>query len=244
MRPDMKKVLTERPRSGSWQGQRRVRAPSVRLWDGEDGYEDAEHPGRPRRTRHFDDLLGPLRKWLRRQVGRPWNTVWSEICATVDAHSVSGQHLREHVRWEVATAVRMNPRGQAWHQGGASWQQGRVDGLYVHPRHGLLCWQEPDRSRWKRPPEVEDPRLVPLGEGRFHQQIAGLWFEVHTQDPGRSQLNPTVPRLRWRGRELQIVGKRQLSGAELRAAGRVNGEEAQVTVARPAGQMRALSKYR
>lgn len=222
MRSDMKKVLTERPRHGSWQGQRRVRAPAARLWDGEDGFEDAEHPGRPLRTRYFSDLIGPLRKWLRRQVGRPWDKVWSEICAQVDAESVSGLHLRDHVRWEVNTAVQMDERGVALSRVASRYRGARIDGLYVHPRHGLLCWQEPDRSRWERRAEPQDPCLRELGAGRFQQQIDGLWFEVQTRNLGPLKAGPTVPGIHWKGRELQIISKRQLSGAELRGAGLVN----------------------
>lgn len=222
MRADMKQVLIERPRYGSWHGQRRLGKPSVRLWDGEDGFEDAEQPGRPLRTRSFSDLLGPLRKWLRRQVGRPWNTVWSEICAQVDATSVSGQHLREHVRWEVELHVRMDAHGVALRTTTSGWRPQRVDGLYVHPRHGLLCWQERDRSRWRRHEPAQDPALQHLGNGRFHQQIHGIWYELETGKLGPLKPDSTVPTLLWQGRTLKVLSKRQLGGAELRAAGRAN----------------------
>ena len=34
-------------------------------------------------------MLGPLRRYLRKQVGRPWDKVWSEITVTLDSRSLT-----------------------------------------------------------------------------------------------------------------------------------------------------------
>jgi hypothetical protein len=51
--------------------------------------------------KEFSDLLGPLRRYLRKQVGRPWDKLWSEITQTLDSRSLTGQHIFDHIRWEV-----------------------------------------------------------------------------------------------------------------------------------------------
>ena len=43
------------------------------------------------------DLLGPLRRWLRAQVGWPWNDVYSEACAVIHPDN----YVRVHVKTDV-----------------------------------------------------------------------------------------------------------------------------------------------
>lgn len=67
--------------------------------------EDAEEPGSValgghytgRQYRDFPDKLGPLRRWLEAQVGRPWNNVRSEIIARFDSSTLAGRHALGHM---------------------------------------------------------------------------------------------------------------------------------------------------
>ena len=109
MRKDFIKVLTERPRAG---GNRN--APNLerldnltRNWEDYDetGALNRNGLGRKKRywrdSKEFTDLLSPLKRYIASNVGRPWDDVYSEICATLKANSVQGNHLREHVSWMV-----------------------------------------------------------------------------------------------------------------------------------------------
>src|SRR5678815_2009635 len=40
--------------------------------------------------RGFHDKLGPARRWLRSQVGRPWDKVQSELFARFDSRTTAG----------------------------------------------------------------------------------------------------------------------------------------------------------
>ena len=76
MREDMLKVIVERPRRRST---KRVLPSVTRLRDDLDG------PARlGMRTgydyRELNESLGPLRRHLEAQVGRPWNKAFGEIC--------------------------------------------------------------------------------------------------------------------------------------------------------------------
>jgi hypothetical protein len=129
MRRDMARVIIERPRDGGAP----ARAPRTRV-DFEDVSERAPMKPRPMDRKSQTDLWGPLRRFLRANVGRPWNTVWSEICEQADHRSVAGMHLRGHVHDLVETRPMM--RGKTAYSS-TGRQLGR--GFYVDPRTGLLC---------------------------------------------------------------------------------------------------------
>src|SRR5579872_2309186 len=98
MRDDMAKVVTERPRRGHAERSKkwgcRLNPKDCDL----DDYGARRAPIASRRqygwnSKEFSDLLGPLRRYLHAQVGRPWDKVWSEITETLDNRSLTGQHI-------------------------------------------------------------------------------------------------------------------------------------------------------
>jgi hypothetical protein len=64
----------------------------ARLRNGDDP-EDGPTPGRERVPRWFHDKLGPVRRWLARQVGRPWDNVRADIFARFDTRTTAGRHI-------------------------------------------------------------------------------------------------------------------------------------------------------
>lgn len=94
----MHKVIVERPRFGG-HGARKGRRPR--------DLEDLPVKLGMRRPygyygKELSDHLGPLRRYLRKQVGRPWNKVYSEICAELRRGHPLHDHLRRHV-FEIVT---------------------------------------------------------------------------------------------------------------------------------------------
>jgi hypothetical protein len=131
MRSDMDKVIVERPRHGS-----RMRGPGK-------GYRRAfarcaweDQPKREKirldRSKHLNEHLGPLRRYLRSQVGRPWSKVHAEICARISRDSAVQDHVRDHVDDYVETQVEYI-NGVACHAAG--WRIGRplLSLFYVCP---------------------------------------------------------------------------------------------------------------
>ena len=53
----------------------------------------------------LNEHLGPLRRYLDSQVGRPWDKVFSEICAHIDRSSAVQDHVRDHVEDYVTVHV-------------------------------------------------------------------------------------------------------------------------------------------
>ena len=107
MRSDMAKVIVERPRIGSsMRGKSKGYRRSLQRLDHEklpskEGIK-RRHLGH---RKWLNEHLGPLRRYLDSQVGRPWNKVFSEICAHINRSSAVQDHVRDHVADYVATNV-------------------------------------------------------------------------------------------------------------------------------------------
>lgn len=105
MRPDLGKVLTEKPRRGSGSKNNKTRFR-------ENGYDDREAAeekyslpkigkmlmhnrdnGPWDETKEFTDVLGPLKKWAEAQVGRNWDKVYSEIRKTMPNNNMQNHHI-------------------------------------------------------------------------------------------------------------------------------------------------------
>jgi hypothetical protein len=145
MREDMDKVIVERPRLGGGRG-RSGRPPR----DLEDQPRFLGMRRQAKLTGDFKTLnenLAPLRRYLGRQVGRPWNKVYGEISARIDRSNAVQAHVLTHLDqmihrtvWKVA-ATPAAPCGLMFHRvsffhGG---QQAVDEGdLYVDPDDGLI----------------------------------------------------------------------------------------------------------
>jgi hypothetical protein len=143
MREDMFKVIVERPRLG------RSMRKMNRMRSKEAGENQPSKIGVRRqrghnrtRTKHLNENLAPLKRYLGKQVGRPWNKVYSDICANLSPGNVVQQHVLEHLGDFVLQPV--IGRNGEWVWGNRFWMrfEPRPGQMYVHPRDGLL-------KRWK-----------------------------------------------------------------------------------------------
>lgn len=215
MREDMARVIVERPRIGGESG-RKNRAGALKGRAGllED-LPKQEGMGRPHVLsgdyKSLNENLSPLRRYLERQVGRPWNKVYSEISRHLRADNTVQQHVRDHIADFVAVKPRRRS-GPFFAAGfrGALWFQP----LYVDPKDGLLKRTDrlPEaralRRARKEPPAPPD--RIALTPERELRRIDGLWFEVTFAQ----SLEPECPEIH--------AGKRALARRELRRYGLSN----------------------
>jgi hypothetical protein len=174
MRSDMDKVIVERPRLGSRQKARKGYRKKWQRFTAED-YPQREsifaHKGR---TKFFNEHLGPLRRYLRKQAGRPWNKVFAEICKNLRCDSVVQSHVRDHLYDFVAVNV-VEIDGVMCY--GDGWKRGlpldvrRWTILYVCPSTGILRVAEP------RAPLPPTNRICVDASLQYHR-IHGRWWEV------------------------------------------------------------------
>lgn len=213
MRKDMAKVIVERPRQGrSAAGLRAGRSRALVDDDGEIvRAKGAREPaGRAQKTKSLNETLNPLRRYLESQVGRPWNTVYSEIAAHLKPTSTVQQHVRDHVEDFVAVKTRM--------RGGEVYVVGRWDGetklaggfqrLYVHPRTGLLRRNEKRLARGRMARELREAAAAEratrmreidtqtqahrFGEDWWEVKLAEIEWVRRKDENGRMQAYPKL----------------------------------------------------
>src|SRR5262245_37665130 len=116
MRDDFHKVVIERARGGSSNPSRKTGWSVGRAqFDPENEYA---LPNRESMSwtrygdKHFSDHLSPLRRFLDKQVGRPWRTIEGLVRKALDTRTLIGRHLWSHAQQMVELDVRMSPDGR------------------------------------------------------------------------------------------------------------------------------------
>lgn len=239
----MHTVVVERPRAGrSWAG----RFPRPKIpFDDLPIFEDIKRPHTHRK--HFTDLLGPLRRWLQAQLGRPWSDVYSEACAVIKPDSVVRAHIKTHLLELVQRHTFVRDSRIWYFTNRWRWEELPVEEaaspwspFYVHPLTGLLC-RAPDRPRRRwRNPAAERRAAVQrwIDDATVLRRLDGCWFECRMAGFPKAFAKDESP---WRydmaerklicgsqaraiyGREVFCVAKRQLSRRELLERGLRNG---------------------
>ena len=139
MREDMYKVIVERPRRGGGvQGEGRT-------W--RNSRDRGTHLGMQRgyaRPKWLNENLAPLRRWLHKQVHRPWDAVYSELSQGIDRRNTVQAHIYQHIDQfverecrvfdGVVMAWRHWPRPAAW----VPVREHASIALFVHPLTGIL----------------------------------------------------------------------------------------------------------
>lgn len=240
MRPDMAKVVTESPRRGhEWRNRKsRARVPVLPL-NSEGSHENGKGsdgdfgPQRLKMTSYFrgdegkdfSDKLGPLRRYLRKQVGRPWDAIYSDLRAHLDFRSVAGLHIWDHVKMEVQ--LHCVAYGKTIIVGGYE-----PSGLYVHPVTRLLCYVPETRHRYRKP--VPDD-VVELEQGLSLRRVNGIWYRARygfkdvyhppvRYGPGCGAATGRIIREGYFTSEPVLQEKKQLNRGELKAYGLKNGQ--------------------
>lgn len=149
----MYEVLIERPRGGAGWGRRWQRI----SWRCLDLDEDGVRDGGPTRQRikprcpskWLNENLAPLQRFLVRRLGRPWNEVYSEICAQIAMRSAVQKHVIDHLRQYVELHpifIDGKPHHPAASGGMYHPLSGYGNGFYVCPQTGCLALA-PRRTR-------------------------------------------------------------------------------------------------
>lgn len=243
MRKDMSKVVIERQRHGH---SLRNRKTGLRIlnYEVDRDYDDLPKRVSGSRNKHlrtagrsevksFSDLLGPLRRYLRKNVGRPWDKVYSELAQHMDKRKTTGIHVFQHVEREVKQHCFTGDDGKVYYYHSYS-SPGLVHGLYVHPRTGLLCRSD-EKSWWQsrlaiiRSERQRQSEWRVLIKGKRHYvKLNGIWYTADIEPYRRGQSSPEEEAkltlvdeqetnhrtITWR-----VFNKRQCCKKELKTAG-------------------------
>lgn len=145
MRPDMDKVVTERPRYGH---ANRSKKTGFRVRRYEEGQFDdlPQRLASSRRRQYgwdgkdFSDRIGPLRRFLQSRVGYHWNKVYGELSQVLSKRNLTGQHIWQHVWLEVELHCVIGDDGKVYSKNSSFGRRFSIyKKLYVHPKTGILC---------------------------------------------------------------------------------------------------------
>lgn len=160
MRADFNKVVNDKTRRGSKNPSLKTgQKLNVNLRPSDDEFEDQPKraPESKRRQYGYDSKfhrtnLAPLKGFLRKNVGRPWDKVYSEFRTAIDPRTKTGDHLISELRSLVEEHCTIGPDKLARQNSTSSYRVGArlVWGFYVHPARRTLCYQQPKRQRDRR----------------------------------------------------------------------------------------------
>lgn len=182
MRTDMDKVTTERPRSGG--GIKQPKGEKKNLKNLEDSPSREKIRAKWKRTmceKQFTDVIGPLYRFLLKNVGRPWNKVYSEVSANLPKTSVQSIHIHSHI-WGFVEKNVIMINGEPCYAdsrlyGSPLTTYGRFAQLYINPATGLLCKVKKKHVRQTGRKENYNPGVKGYKGVQFHN-IGGIWYEV------------------------------------------------------------------
>lgn len=191
MRSDMSKVVIERPRYGHSDPSKKTKL-RIRNYDSNSEYEDSPKrlpASRGRGTKRLTDFLNPLEGFLKSNVGRPWDDVYSELCQHLDRRKTTGLHVFQHLEnyVEVNCFIGENGLLYACHDrygeeplGSKRW---RAKIHYVHPVSKLLCWfdgEDKRLKRWKLEQQKRQQRKTverkQISVTQSYVRINGVWY--------------------------------------------------------------------
>jgi len=186
----MFKVIVERPRcvnSNTYKGDGRPfrnREDGPLMLGMKKGYSD---------RKWLNENLAPLKRFLEKQVNRPWDKVYGEIRAAIDARSTVKQHILQHLdnfvaiqtRWEaVGKGGRVMVWESSWSGRYVALEESRM-ALFVHPLTGILLrnrryisW---DARRKKKRVDMETEKEIVRRKISDRVQllcIDDVWYEV------------------------------------------------------------------
>ena len=206
----MFKVIVERPRrGGSWAREARL------FWCSEDAPAKMGMQRGHRRRKRLNENLAPLRRFLVRQVGRPWDSVYSEVCAVIDHRSTVKQHVLRHVPDLVAIETKLLDGkicGPSWNSPFTPLRD-LPQQLYVHPESRLLCRNE-ERITWRqerlaeerrKEAEIHARRRIVSPTEQLHR-VDGSWYFVRLAP--LPDVRKEVRVVNGRRRELFVYDKR------------------------------------
>lgn len=163
MRKDMFEIIIERPRLGARMSGKGRYATKRRT--NPEVLPTKEPMWYRGQTKCLNENLAPLRRFLARRVGRPWDAVWSELREFLSPKSAVQKHVFDHVR----QYVEQNPvfKDGIPHNPGA--RGARRDnyfplstypwrGFYVCPITGLLQLAQIDYKRKAQAEKKKAPR--------------------------------------------------------------------------------------
>lgn len=236
MRPDMEKVVTERPRRSGWQGGRDYHDSGARARYKAMNDDDLPNkaPMFDRRVniesgKEFSDLIQPLYRFFRSNIGKNWDKVWSSICQHLPAKTLSAYHIRKQ---HLETMIEVDPYyidGKYYSKKYGWRSRGQLTPFYKNDfyvdkqgciREGTLDY----RSRFKQ--KKVEPFIKYVKDGIQYDKVNGIWFQSIPYIGKTTQNIGTFKEPVFVEVDVTHYRAKQLNTKELRALGLINNRKA------------------
>lgn len=144
-------AVTSRGKRRAWKDERRSTHAKLELNRSDDYYENQTTWQRGGSNYYPNYRYKAIKRWLRKQVGRPWDKVYSELCAQFDRRTLKGREVRKtivdlYVDLKCFTdeegEIRTFSGYQGNHRNAIYDDFQKASGFYVHPKTQLLCYRE------------------------------------------------------------------------------------------------------
>lgn len=186
MRKDMDRILVGRPRVGGRGPKNTGRGKDSRDLESLPIKESMKDRWKKGELKQLNENLSPFYRYLCKQVGRPWNDVYSEIRERINARSAVQLHILQHLEQYVEKHVKYDNEGVPRKKDSRSWASDEVDGLYVCPSSGIL--KEWKRNRYRYNPRKPNYTVI---NGKNYIKSEHGWFEIEVIRATRSwEKNP------------------------------------------------------
>lgn len=243
MRKDMDRILVGRPRRGGNSPKGTGRGKDSQNLENLPTKESMKYRWRKGDLKELNENLAPFYRFLDKQVGRPWNNVYSEIREQINANSAVQLHILQHLDQHVELHVVLDEDGKPWKENGYSYRSYRVEGLYVCPKTGILKEQKHVRYRYNpRNPNytiIDDKNYIRSEHGWFEVEVIqanrvwdrnpkwgtekGQTYTVLSQDKFWDALHKKMMSITelsdFYGRDVRCVSKRPLNKKEIKSLG-------------------------
>ncbi|ACC79932.1 hypothetical protein [Nostoc punctiforme] len=177
------------------------------------------------KSKYLSDHLGPLRRFLRSQVGQPWNDVYSQLFQRLDPSTMAGQHVIGHVWDYVERHVEIIDGGfySKPYQGYRNQlNTSHRDRFYIHPETGILCAVETVPRKQKQKQEQTD--IVIIDNYHQYQKLNEIWYFITFEDLPSPPIHYVTDAVKgiihrseaYRGRMIYAVRKQQCNKKEIR----------------------------
>lgn len=138
---------------------------------------------------HPIDDYNLIRRYLRRQVGRSWSEVYSDICRNSDGRTFEGKNLRELIHYAVEEHCHLDENGDPVSNHG--YRIGRWgEDFYVHPTTKILSVISPKSPRRKFPRKIFEI------DGKLYYRHDHIWYcvemevlQIENFDPNTSDIS-------------------------------------------------------
>ena len=143
-------------------------------------------------TKEFGENFPPLMGFLRKSVGRKWDDVYSELCASLKGGGAVIAHVKVHLFRDFLYEKPCWVDGVPHSRPGAIYSNLRplTSGEIYVGKDGILCMipHEPKKTRHNRASYWDVDNRVIVDKNKQFRKIDGAWFEILIKPLPRSPL--------------------------------------------------------